>query len=127
MLKISKAKEVRKVRATERRQAILEAVCDRRFEKVDNLAFEFGVHRNTILNDVLELSLSYPIYTKTGRHDGGVYVAEDYHLGKRYLTPEEKELLEVLLPGLGDDQRKVMESIIRKFGRPRKQNNGRFL
>ena len=108
------------MRALERRQAILEAVCDRRYEKVDNLAFEFGVHRNTILNDVLELSLTYPIYTKTGRHEGGVYVAEDYHLGKRYLSPEQQELLETLSLSIGDDQRKVMESIIRKFGRPKK-------
>ncbi len=108
------------MKALERRQAILEVVCERRFEKIDNLAFEFGVHRNTILNDIFELSFSYPIYTKTGRHDGGVYIAGDYHLGKRYLSSEEKELLETLSSSVGDDQRKILQSIIRKFGVPSK-------
>ena len=106
------------MKALERRQAILEVVCKRRFEKIDNLAFEFGVHRNTILNDILELSLSYPIYTKTGRHDGGVYVADDYYLGKQYLTEEQRSVLESIMPTVGDDQRKVLLSIVSKFGRP---------
>lgn len=106
------------MKALERRQAILEVVCKRRFEKIDNLAFEFGVHRNTILNDILELSLSYPIYTKTGRHDGGVYVADDYYLGKQYLTEEQRSVLENIMPTVGDDQRKVLLSIVSKFGRP---------
>lgn len=105
--------------ALERRQAILESLCERRFDTFENLAFEFSVSKMTIYRDVLELSLSYPIYTKSGRHEGGVYVAEDYHLGKRYLSPEQQALLETLSPSLDDDQRKVMVSIIRKFGRPK--------
>ena len=57
------------MRATERRQALLEIICERRHEKMDNLAFELGVSRKTIIRDVLELSISYPIYTAAGRHD----------------------------------------------------------
>ena len=106
------------MKALERRQAILELLCERRSDTFENLAFEFSVSKMTIYRDVLELSLSYPIYTKSGRHEGGVYVAEDYYLGKQYLRSEEKELLEQLSLSLGDDQKKTLQSIIRRFGRP---------
>ena len=105
------------MKALERRQAIIELLCERRTEKIENLAFEFSVNECTIRRDIQELSLSYPIYTKTGTY-GGVYVAEDYYLGKQYLSSQQKELLETLSSSVGDDQRKVLESIIRKFGRP---------
>ena len=107
------------MKALERRQAIIELLCERRIEKIENLAFEFSVNECTIRRDIQELSLSYPIYTKTGTY-GGVYVAEDYYLGKQYLRPDEKELLETLSSSVGDDQRKILESIIRKFGKPNK-------
>lgn len=105
------------MKVIERRQAILEVLSERRFEKIDNLAFEFGVHRNTILNDILELSLSYPIYTKTGRHDGGVYIADNYYIGKQYLSVEQLQTIISLLDKTDDDQRKVLESIIKDFGK----------
>ena len=105
------------MKALERHQAIIELLCERRTEKIENLAFEFSVNECTIRRDIQELSLSYPIYTKTGTY-GGVYVAEDYYLGKQYLRSEEKELLEQLSLSLGDDQKKTLQSIIRRFGRP---------
>lgn len=77
------------MKALERRQALLELLCERRYEKMANLAFEFGVSRQTIQNDVLELSLSYPIYTSVG-NNGGVYVQEGYHLGK-HISPMRKK------------------------------------
>lgn len=112
------------MRATERRQAILEALCERRSDKIDNLAFEFGVNRKTICRDILELSISYPIYTVAGRYDSGVFVADDYYLGKQYLSEKQRNVLEELMPTVDDDQRKVLLSIVSKFGRPSKQNNG---
>ena len=36
------------MKASERRQAILEALCERRSDKVENLAFEFQVNPNTV-------------------------------------------------------------------------------
>ncbi len=113
------------MKALERRQAILEVLCERRFETVENLCYEFSACDKTIRNDILELSLSYPIYTQTGRHGGGVYVAQDYYLGKQYLSPEQRDLLETLSANVDDDQRKVLESIIRKFGRPSNINGGK--
>ena len=109
------------MRATERRQAILEVLCERRHDTLSNLAFEFKVHLNTIYNDILELSLTYPIYTKTGRYDGGVYVDEDFYLGKQYLSPEQLALLEQLSTKCDKKQQEVLSSIIKKFGRKKKE------
>ena len=104
------------MKATERRQALLELVCERRFDKVENLAFEFGVSERTIRNDVLELSLSYPISCKQGKF-GGVYIEDDYYYGKTYLSTEQQELLEALKSNVTTDQVKVLQAIINKFGR----------
>ena len=82
--------------ASERRNAILEVLCFRRFDTVANLAFEFGVTDRTIRNDILTLSLEYPIYTTKG-NGGGIHVDEKYRLGKTYLKDEQQELLERLL------------------------------
>lgn len=105
------------MKALERRQAIIELLCERRFEKIENLAFEFSVNECTIRRDIQELCLSYPIYTKTGTY-GGVYVADDYYLGKQYLSKEQRNVLENLMQTVDDDQRKALQSIISKFGRP---------
>ena len=51
---------------SERRQMILEVLCQRRFEKIENLATEFEVSRRTITYDIQILSCSYPIYSLTG-------------------------------------------------------------
>lgn len=110
------------MKALERRQAILEVLCERRYEKVDNLAFEFGVHRNTILNDIIELSLNYPIYTKGGRYDGGVYVDEDFHLAtRRYLSKPQRLLLEKLMVEVDEKEKRVLQSIVNEFANPNKR------
>ena len=108
------------MKATERRMAILAVLCKRRFEKVENLAFEFGVCEWTIRQDVMELSLSYPIYTKTGKYGGGVYVVDGYKLGMKYMTNEQAELLEKLLPGLSGEESATMQSILKTFKEPKR-------
>ena len=107
--------------AAERRQAILEALCSRRQEKIENLAFEFKVTERTIRNDVLELSLTYPIYTVPGRYNGGVYVDEDFYLGKQYLSSEQIAVLEQVSTYCDKKQQEVISSIIKKFGRKKKE------
>ncbi len=101
--------------ASERRNTIIEVLCLRRFDTVENLAFEFGVTGRTIRNDILTLSLEYPIYTAKG-YQGGIYVDENYRLGKSYLKDEQKELLERLLPELSGKDADVMKSILKTFG-----------
>lgn len=106
--------------ASERRQAILRVLNKRRYDRIANLAFEFDVSVRTIKYDILELSLSYPIYTVPGKHNGGVYIAEDYYLGKQYLSDEQLKLLVSLKDKVGDDQCKVLESIIMDFGKKKR-------
>ena len=105
------------MKALDRRKRILEKLCERRYEKVENLAFEFSVNESTVRRDIQELSLSYPIYTKTGVY-GGVYVAEGYYLGRQYLKREQKEFLEKIAGGLAGMEREQMQTIIRQFARP---------
>ncbi|MEQ2723056.1 DeoR family transcriptional regulator [Phascolarctobacterium faecium] len=47
--------------ALDRRQSILEAISDRRFETLENLAAEFGVSKATIRRDIEILGCSAPI------------------------------------------------------------------
>ena len=54
------------MRALERRDKILELLCEKRFLKTADLVREFNTTRTTIQNDILELSLSYPVFTKKG-------------------------------------------------------------
>ena len=78
-IRSSRAKEVDRTvqSALERRQEILEVLCERRRESVENLATEFGVNERTIRRDIEYMTLSYPIYTVPGK-GGGVYVSDGY-------------------------------------------------
>ena len=67
---------------SERREAILRVLCQRRQDKIDNLAEEFGVSVRTIKNDIEELTLALPIETVRGRYGGGVRVADGYYFAK---------------------------------------------
>ena len=107
--------------ALERREAIIKVLFKRRHEKIENLAFEFDVNEKTIRRDILELSLSYPIYTSTGRYRSGVYIAEDYYFGKQYLSDVQLQTIISLLDKVDDDRREVLESIIKDFGRTEKE------
>ena len=100
--------------AYERRRGIIEALCLRRHDTRENLAFEFGVDVRTISRDIVFLSLAYPIYTVQG-NGGGVYVDEDYRLDGKYLTEEQAGLLRRLSAGLDEKDAKIMRSILNAF------------
>ena len=111
-----KTREVKSdMTASERRNAILEDLCARRFERINNLAFQYGVTERTIRNDIMILSLEYPIYTAQG-NGGGIYVDKNFRLGRVYLKNEQQELLERLLPGLDGKDAEVMKAILKTFG-----------
>ena len=59
--------------AYERRKAIMQILRLRKFEKVDNLAFQFSVTPRTIKRDIEMLSLTESIYTQQGKYGGGIY------------------------------------------------------
>ena len=105
--------------ARERRRAILETMSLRRHETRANLAFEFGVSKRTIENDVLLLSLEYPIYTSQG-YGGGIHMMEGFRL-ERSMTNKELALLQKLSSGLEGEEKKIMQNILNRFCKGGKQ------
>lgn len=100
---------------SERRDAIIDVLCKRRQDTVANLAYEFGVSVRTIKYDIEELTLAHPIETIRGRYGGGVRIADGYYAGRKYLKPNQKELLVKLSDKLSSDDLAVMKSILRDF------------
>lgn len=48
----------------------------RKYEITENLANELNVSARTIRRDIVELSRLIPLYTKTGRYGGGIYILD---------------------------------------------------
>lgn len=99
----------------ERRMEIMEVLCQRRHDTMKNLAFEFGVTERTIRNDISILSLSYPLETIRGRYGGGVKVMDGFYMNRKYLKPEQKDLLEMLSTSLSGEDLSIMNSILKEF------------
>ncbi len=102
---------------TERRQLLLETLCQRRSDTISNLANEFGVCRRTIERDLLLLSCSYPIVTSKGGA-GGVKVDDKFRLGMKYLNEPQRILLEKLSETLSGEEFATMQSILKTFSNP---------
>ena len=101
--------------AVERRQQILELLCQRRKDTMQNLAAELGVSERTIRRDVEILTRSYPLETVCGRNGGGVRVADWYHLDRQRMSPRQTALLRRLAADLRGEDLEVMEQILLKF------------
>lgn len=111
------------MRATERRMAILEVLCERRHDSIANLACEFNVSERTIRYDVEALAFSYPIYTTQG-NGGGVHVVEGYYMGRKYLKPSQEALLQKLQETLSEEEQKIMKEILKTFAMPKARREG---
>ena len=101
--------------AAERRQQILELLCQRRKETVSNLAAELGVCERTIRRDIETLTLQYPIETCCGRYGGGVKMADWDHRDRRRLTPRQAALLRRLAADLQGEDLEDMNQILIQF------------
>lgn len=101
--------------AVERRQQILELLCQRRKDTMQNLTAELGVSERTIRRDVEILTRSYPLETVCGRYGGGVRVADWYHLDRQRMSPKQTALLRRLAADLRGEDLEVMEQILLKF------------
>ena len=101
--------------AVERRQQILELLCQRRKDTMQNLAAELGVSERTIRRDVEILTRSYPLETVCGRYGGGFRVADWYHLDRQRMSPKQTALLRRLAADLRGEDLEVMEQILLKF------------
>lgn len=78
----------------ERRLKLMKFLCQRRHETIINLSKEFNVSVRTIQRDIDEISDMLPIYVKTGRYNGGVYVVDGFNFDKMYMSDNEIALLE---------------------------------
>ena len=106
---------MKRIIPSERRKEILNILCKKRFEKIENLANEFGVSVRTIKYDIEELTLAHPLETVRGRYGGGVKVTDGYYIGRKYLRPSQQELLKRLAVNLSGDDLTVMNSIFSDF------------
>ena len=107
------------ITAIERRQRILEYLSDYRHATYSELANEFGVSKNTIVTDIVELSCSAPIFTTAGRYGGGIRVADGWYVGRRYLRDDQEQLLRKLMDGLQPEDQKTMQAILTAFAKPK--------
>lgn len=101
---------------SERREAILQALYMRRHDTMGNLAHEFSVSRQTILSDINVLSLDHPeIEIRAGRWGGGVYIKNGFRSDRKYLKPDEKELLVSLRKQLDEKQKVIMDGLLKRL------------
>lgn len=71
----------------------MKLLCQRRHETIINLSKEFNVSVRTIQRDIDEISDMLPIYVKTGRYNGGVYVIDGFSFDRMYMSEDELALL----------------------------------
>jgi len=107
-----------------RRLMVLQVLCERRHDKIENLATEFNVSRRTMRYDIDILSLSFPIYTTKGK-GGGIHIIDGYQLGMKYLTDNECIVLERVAEIANDDDKIVIYKIIKAFSKPKTPNKNR--
>jgi len=106
------------MKATERREEILQILIKRKQESISNLAFELNTCIRTIKYDILSLSFSYPIYTVQGK-GGGVFIDPNFYLHKQYLKSEEQEYLEKMLLSADKEGQRILTNILNKYKRVR--------
>ena len=92
------------MRINDRQQQIINLLCQRRSDTVQNLAAELGVCERTIRRDIEELTLTHPLETVRGRYGGGVKMADWYFQDRPKLSPKQPALLKRWAVGLhGED------------------------
>ena len=108
------------MKSNERRNAIVRILCKRKYEKLGNLAFEFGVSERTIRRDIQEIALSYPIYTISDKKFGGVYIDVNYHLERSYLSIKQEMFLRKIIEQYDAEDKQIIISIIDNFSKREK-------
>ena len=101
--------------AAERRLEIIDILCEKRGSTTKRLADYFGVSQRTIINDVEQLSLYYPIYTTYGRN-GGIFLTENYNPKKKYLNDEQTNLLKEVIAKHAGKEEELLKYILKTYG-----------
>ncbi len=111
---------------SERRQDIIKTLCRNRAATIYEFAEKYGVNEKTIRRDLEILSLTYPIYTKSGKN-GGIFIIQDYNMDRAYMTFEEIELLKKIkknadkLNILSLKEEKLFASLISIYSKPERK------
>ena len=105
----------------ERRMAIMKFLCRERYATMPDLATRFGVSVKTIQRDIFELTFFIPLYVKSGRHDGGVYVKDSYTMDRMYMSPDEIMLLtkikDMVCEKITRDELSMLDNIITNYSK----------
>ena len=86
-------KKTKYMTTNERREKIMRILYAKGHCTTSELAENFGVSERTVRRDIGLLSLSKPIYTKSGKNGGGIYIVEGYRIDRNYFSTEEENLL----------------------------------
>jgi len=108
------------VSANERRAEIMKILAARRQENMQNMAREFGVTDRTIRNDILVLTIDYPLETSRG-NGGGVKLADWYYPHKNLFSIEQIQTLQDLMSVADEYQKDVLEGMLRAYGQSQYQ------
>lgn len=100
--------------ATERRQLMIEYLCEVRFTTRPQLMQRFNISKNTVDRDLQLLMCSYPIETTQGT-GGGVRIADGYSLGLKYMNSAQIELLQRISQTLTGEDLEIMKGILKKY------------
>ena len=101
---------------SDRRQAMLEYLCEVRHSTCLNLSRQFGVCERTIRNDIQILMSSYPLETAKGRYGGGVYLPDWFQrYGRKKLSVVQSECLKKIRNEKSGREREILDSILIQF------------
>ena len=98
----------------ERRRQILQFMIQKKNSTRKELSTRFHVSTDTIDRDIAYLTLSYPIYTRSG-NCGGVYIDKDFTLDIDYLEEDEEKCLLELREIADHKQIVLIDRIVMKF------------
>ena len=99
----------------ERRAEIMRILVARRATTMPVLARTFGVTTRTIQNDILALTVDYPLETQRG-NGGCVKVADWYHPHRIILSCEQQRVLSELISGCDAYQANVLRQMLTEYG-----------
>lgn len=107
----------------ERRAEIMRILTARRSITMPELARTFQVTTRTIQNDVVALTVDYPLETQRG-NGGCVKVADWYHPHRNILSGEQQHVLSTLIGTCDAHQANVLHQMLVEYGssqhRPKK-------
>ena len=98
----------------ERREHIKSHLIKEKHSTAIQLAYMFGVDKQTINRDITFLSSRLPIVTKSGK-GGGIFLDMKFETPKEYLSEREEMLLKSISKTLSGEDKLLLENIINKF------------